>query len=119
VNGGLPTFVYGFTLVHGFTSAGQLGWAAPLTVAAPAAGAVLPAGFYGVERRAAAPLVPVRVLRRRSVVWGNTAGGPRSARGPRAQRAGPSVKRAWTVREASVDGPPSGRRVNGGGGAAG
>ena len=38
------------------------------------AGAVLLVAFWAIERRAAEPLVPVRVLRRRTVRWGNVAG---------------------------------------------
>ncbi|SBU89265.1 drug resistance transporter, EmrB/QacA subfamily [Streptomyces sp. Ncost-T6T-1] len=61
-------------LVLGLTRAGETGWARPATLAALAAGAVLLAAFVRIEQRAAAPLVPIRVLKRRSVVWGNTAG---------------------------------------------
>lgn len=68
VTGGL------LALVYGFTSAGERGWGAPLTVGALVVAAALLAAFHAVERRAAAPLVPVRILRRRGVVWGNVAG---------------------------------------------
>jgi EmrB/QacA subfamily drug resistance transporter len=68
VTGGLLAIVYGFT------SAGERGWLSPVTVIVLPLGAALLAAFYAVERRAAAPLVPVRILRRRSVVWGNAAG---------------------------------------------
>ncbi|MFI6645503.1 MFS transporter [Streptomyces sp. NPDC050504] len=61
-------------LVYGLTQAGAAGWTAPVPLAALLAGAVLLVGFWFVEKRAAAPLVPIRVLRRRSVVWGNAAG---------------------------------------------
>ncbi|MFE6973672.1 MFS transporter [Streptomyces sp. NPDC057682] len=61
-------------LVYGLTRAGESGWTTPVTLAALLAGAVLLVAFLFVERRAAAPLVPVRILRRRSVVWGNTTG---------------------------------------------
>ncbi|MCC8481447.1 MFS transporter [Streptomyces globisporus] len=61
-------------LVLGLTRAGETGWTRPATLAALAAGAVLLVAFVRIEQRAAAPLVPIRVLRRRSVVWGNTAG---------------------------------------------
>ncbi|MEU1024314.1 MFS transporter, partial [Streptomyces sp. NPDC005904] len=37
-------------------------------------GAVLLVAFWRVERRSAAPLVPVRIMRRPTVVWGNAAG---------------------------------------------
>ncbi|WP_432005048.1 MFS transporter [Streptomyces parvus] len=61
-------------LVLGLTRAGETGWTGPATPAALAAGAVLLVAFVRIEQRAAAPLVPIRVLKRRSVVWGNTAG---------------------------------------------
>ncbi|KOU01880.1 MFS transporter [Streptomyces sp. NRRL F-2295] len=61
-------------LVLGLSQAAETGWTAPVTLAALAAGAALLAAFVSIERRAAAPLVPVHILKRRSVVWGNTAG---------------------------------------------
>ncbi|MFC4908668.1 MFS transporter [Actinomadura gamaensis] len=61
-------------LVFGLTRAGEHGWTAPATLASLAAGAVLVAAFWSVEKRAAEPLVPTALLRRRTVVWGNTAG---------------------------------------------
>ncbi|MFJ9812110.1 MFS transporter [Streptomyces sp. NPDC101158] len=68
VTGGL------LALVYGLTAAGEDGWTAPAVLMALAAAAVLLTAFPFVERRASAPLVPVRVLRRRTVVWGNLAG---------------------------------------------
>ncbi|MFJ2633468.1 MFS transporter [Streptomyces sp. NPDC087422] len=68
VTGGLLAVVYAFT------SAGERGWLSPVTLTALPVGAALLAAFVAVERRAPAPLVPVRFLRRRSVVWGNAAG---------------------------------------------
>ncbi|MFJ2023409.1 MFS transporter [Streptomyces sp. NPDC087897] len=61
-------------LVLGLSQAAETGWTAPTTLAALTAGAVLLAAFVSIERRAAAPLVPVHILKRRSVVWGNAAG---------------------------------------------
>ncbi|MGW8985620.1 MFS transporter [Streptomyces parvus] len=61
-------------LVLGLTRAGETGWTRPATLATLAAGAVLLVAFVRIEQRTAAPLVPIRVLKRRSVVWGNTAG---------------------------------------------
>lgn len=61
-------------LVFGLTQAGESGWTTPTTLAALLAGAVLLVAFVLVEQRAAAPLVPVHILKRRSVIWGNTAG---------------------------------------------
>lgn len=68
VTGGL------LALVYGLTAAGEHGWGDPLALGALGLGAALLVAFWFVERRAASPLVPVRVLRRRTVVWGNTAG---------------------------------------------
>ncbi|GAA2692113.1 MFS transporter [Streptomyces aculeolatus] len=68
VTGGLLAVVYGLT------HAGEAGWTEPLTLAALGAGTVLLTGFWFVEKRAEKPLVPVRILRRPTVVWGNAAG---------------------------------------------
>ncbi|WP_233415739.1 MFS transporter [Streptomyces sp. N35] len=68
VTGGL------LALVYGLTQAGETGWTRPATLLALGAGLALLVGFWFVEKRAAAPLVPVSVLKRRSVIWGNTAG---------------------------------------------
>ncbi|MFF8278552.1 MFS transporter [Streptomyces lateritius] len=68
VTGGLLALVYGLTV------AGEHGWTDPRALTALAAGAVLLVAFGLVEQRAASPLVPVRILRRRTVVWGNLAG---------------------------------------------
>ncbi|MFJ4674376.1 MFS transporter [Kitasatospora sp. NPDC088783] len=62
------------SLVYGLTRAGLAGWGDPLALGALGLGAALLLVFHAVERRAPAPLVPVAVLRRRSVVWGNLAG---------------------------------------------
>ncbi|MGW1213891.1 MFS transporter [Streptomyces sp. NPDC002499] len=61
-------------VVLGVTQAGERGWGSPLALGALGLGAVLLLVFLAVERRAAAPLVPPSVLRRRSVAWGNAAG---------------------------------------------
>ncbi|GGU73800.1 MFS transporter [Streptomyces litmocidini] len=61
-------------LVHGLTRTGEHGWTDPTALTALTAGAALLAAFVLVERRAASPLVPIHVLKRRTVVWGNLAG---------------------------------------------
>ncbi|MGW8887109.1 MFS transporter [Streptomyces sp. NPDC055749] len=61
-------------LVYGLTQAGESGWTTPTTLAALLAGAALLVAFWFVEKRAAAPLVPVHILKRRSVIWGNATG---------------------------------------------
>jgi MFS family permease len=49
-------------LIYGLSQGQQRGFAAPATVVALAAAAVLAAAFVTVERRVPAPMVPVRVL---------------------------------------------------------
>ncbi|MFD6361251.1 MFS transporter [Streptomyces roseolus] len=61
-------------LVYGLTHAGEEGWSDPLALTALAAGALLLIAFYAIEAKAKAPLVPVSVLKRRNVAWGNIAG---------------------------------------------
>ncbi|MGW5636423.1 MFS transporter [Streptomyces sp. NPDC003832] len=61
-------------VVLGLTRAGERGWGSPDALVPLAAGAVLLLVFVAVERRVSAPLVPVSVLGRRSVAWGNVAG---------------------------------------------
>lgn len=61
-------------LVYGLTQAGEHGWTHPATLTGLLAGAVLLVAFYFVERRSAQPLVPVHVLRKRTVAWGNVLG---------------------------------------------
>ncbi|MCX5228276.1 MFS transporter [Streptomyces sp. NPDC006553] len=68
VTGGLLALVYGLTV------SGEHGWTDPTALIALAAGAALLVAFVLVERRAAAPLVPIHILKRRTVVWGNLAG---------------------------------------------
>jgi EmrB/QacA subfamily drug resistance transporter len=61
-------------VVFGLTTAGRTSWTDPAAFGSLLAGAVLLAWFWLVERRAADPLVPVAVLRRRTVAWGNVVG---------------------------------------------
>jgi EmrB/QacA subfamily drug resistance transporter len=58
----------------GISRAGEHGWLDPSVLASFAGAAALLLAFLAVERRAAAPLVPLGVLRRRTVAWGNLAG---------------------------------------------
>ncbi|MFC7920224.1 MFS transporter [Streptomyces cinereoruber] len=68
VTGGL------LALVYGLTAAGEHGWTDPGVLVALVAAVALLTAFPFLERRSAAPLVPIRVLKRRTVVWGNLAG---------------------------------------------
>ncbi|WP_327069979.1 MFS transporter [Kitasatospora sp. NBC_01250] len=62
------------SLVYGLTQAGQHGWGNPTALVTLVLGIVLLVAFYAVEKRAAAPLVPVSILKRPTVIWGNIAG---------------------------------------------
>ena len=68
VSGGLLAIIYGIT------TAGQSSWGDGRVMVSLAVGALLLVAFWLVERRVAAPLVPVAILRRRTVGWGNLAG---------------------------------------------
>ncbi|MEU0564380.1 MFS transporter [Nonomuraea sp. NPDC005983] len=61
-------------LVFGLTRAGEHGFADPAGLGGLAVGALLLVAFWFVERRASSPLVPVTILARASVKWGNLAG---------------------------------------------
>jgi MFS family permease len=62
------------SLVYGLTQAGQHGWGSPAALLTLLLGIALLLVFYAVESRATAPLVPVSILKRRTVIWGNVAG---------------------------------------------
>ncbi|MFG2432625.1 MFS transporter [Streptomyces sp. NPDC048590] len=61
-------------IVYGLTQAGEHGWGNAHTLTGLLAGVVLLVVFYFVERKADQPLVPLSVLRRPTVAWGNIAG---------------------------------------------
>jgi EmrB/QacA subfamily drug resistance transporter len=61
-------------IVFGLTQAGENGWGSASALLSLAAGVVLLLVFYAVERKVSAPLVPLSVLGKRSVAWGNLAG---------------------------------------------
>ncbi|WP_458114579.1 MFS transporter [Arthrobacter sp. R1-13] len=61
-------------LVFGMTHAAENSWTDPLTLGSLAAAAAMFLAFTAVERRAEFPLVPLAILRRSTVAWGNTAG---------------------------------------------
>ena len=74
VPGALAVTAALLAVVFGLTSAGERSWTAPATLVPLLAGAVLLIAFLAIERRAAEPLVPLRVLGHRTVAWGNLAG---------------------------------------------
>ncbi|MFD8705586.1 MFS transporter [Kitasatospora sp. NPDC059648] len=61
-------------LVFGITTAGQQGWGHAEVYLWLAAAVVLLVSFWFIELKSANPLVPVRVLKRRTVRWGNFGG---------------------------------------------
>jgi EmrB/QacA subfamily drug resistance transporter len=62
------------SLVFAFSSAGSAGWLSAGTLGFGAASAVLLLLFVAVERRSAAPLIPLDVLGKRSVLASNAVG---------------------------------------------
>jgi EmrB/QacA subfamily drug resistance transporter len=60
-------------LVYGMTRATQHGWSAPETIALLAASAVLITAFFLIEARAKGPLLPLRILRLRTLAGSNAA----------------------------------------------
>jgi EmrB/QacA subfamily drug resistance transporter len=61
-------------LIYGVSRAPAAGWTAPSVSGALLGFVVLLAAFIGIESRSAAPLVPLRLFRSRSVVGGNIVG---------------------------------------------
>jgi EmrB/QacA subfamily drug resistance transporter len=61
-------------LVWGLARTGQAGWGSAEVIGALAAGAVLLAGFFVWEARAAEPMLPLRLLRIRTFAAGNATG---------------------------------------------
>lgn len=60
--------------VYGLTQAGEHSWGDPRSWGFLVVSAALLAGFALVERTVPQPLVPLSMLRRRNVAWGNVAG---------------------------------------------
>ncbi|HVV13509.1 MFS transporter [Amycolatopsis sp.] len=61
-------------VIYGATSASSHGWGDPLVLGSLIVGVLLLGAFWMIEKRVAAPLVPVAILGRRNVGWGNIAG---------------------------------------------
>ncbi|MEV4559831.1 MFS transporter [Kitasatospora sp. NPDC049285] len=61
-------------IIFGLTQAGEKGWGSAGTLLPLAAGVLLLVLFWAIERKVSAPLVPLSVLGKRSVAWGNVAG---------------------------------------------
>jgi EmrB/QacA subfamily drug resistance transporter len=62
-----------FGLVWGLVRAGEVGWGSPQTLTALGCGMLLVAAFVAWERRAVAPLLPLRMLRIRDFAAANVA----------------------------------------------
>ncbi|KJK56989.1 MFS transporter [Saccharothrix sp. ST-888] len=74
IPGALSVTVGLLALVYGLTTAGEHGFGDVTALVGLAIGVVLLVAFYFIEKGAAQPLVPVRILHRRTVIWGNLAG---------------------------------------------
>lgn len=61
-------------IVFGLTTAGETSWSTPQAWGSLLLGVALLAAFVVVETRVPEPLIPVALLRRRTVAWGNVAG---------------------------------------------
>lgn len=61
-------------LIFGLTNAAGHSWTDPLTLGSLAAAVVLFIAFTACEHRAQSPLVPLSILKRSAVGWGNIAG---------------------------------------------
>ncbi|WP_414696431.1 MFS transporter [Pengzhenrongella sp.] len=61
-------------VVYGLTAAGQMSWGAPGAYCPLLVGLALLGLFVLIETRVADPMVPIRILARRTVAWGNVAG---------------------------------------------
>ncbi len=58
-------------LVYGMTRATDLGWRTPATISLLVASGLLIASFFVIEHRSKAPLLPLRILRRRTLAGSN------------------------------------------------
>ena len=74
VPGAITVTVGLLALVFGFTNAAETSWSSPLTLVSLAAAVVLFISFAFIESRTAFPLVPLRILRRSNIAWGNVTG---------------------------------------------
>jgi EmrB/QacA subfamily drug resistance transporter len=62
------------TLVYALVEAPDAGWGSTQTIGLLALSAVLLIGFYAIERRSAAPLVPFSIFRQRTLTGANVVG---------------------------------------------
>ena len=74
VPGALSVTTALLAVVYGLTRAGQSSFGDTQALGSLALGGLLLIAFWAIERRVSEPLVPVEVLRRKTVAWGNFAG---------------------------------------------
>ncbi|MCB5282018.1 MFS transporter [Arthrobacter sp. ES1] len=74
VPGAVTVTIALLALVFGLTTAGEKGWDDPLAWGTLTAGAALFIVFFFIEKNTAHALVPVSILRRNNIAWGNIAG---------------------------------------------
>ncbi|WP_283133441.1 MFS transporter [Rhizohabitans arisaemae] len=74
IPGALLSGVGLFALVYGISTGAEAGWGNPVTLGSLALAVVCVGVFLQVERRHAAPLIPLRVLNRPTVKWGGLIG---------------------------------------------
>ncbi|GAB3536032.1 MFS transporter [Arthrobacter tecti] len=61
-------------LIYGLTHAAETSWTHPVTLGALALAGLLLVGFTAIEHQAQFPLVPLGILKRPAIAWGNIAG---------------------------------------------
>ena len=61
-------------IVYGLTTAGESSWGTPQVWLPLLAGVLLLVAFWAIESRVPEPLMPVAILTRRTIAWGNIAG---------------------------------------------
>jgi EmrB/QacA subfamily drug resistance transporter len=74
VPGALTVTLGLLALVFGLTHAAESSWTDPATLGSFAVAVILIGAFVAVERRSPNPLVPLVILKRSTVAWGNIAG---------------------------------------------
>ncbi|MBW4095412.1 MAG: MFS transporter [Acidobacteria bacterium] len=74
VTGAITVTVGLLTLVYGLTTAGETSWANPWALGSLLASAVFFIAFWNTEKRATSPLIPLTILKRPTIAWGNLAG---------------------------------------------
>jgi EmrB/QacA subfamily drug resistance transporter len=74
VPGALSVTLGLLAIVYGLTVAGEESWQDPTALVSLSVGIALLVGFWAIEKRVDEPLMPIGVLTRRAVGWGNLVG---------------------------------------------